>query len=296
MTSPRKFAYALTVLCCAPLMGIGTAHAQANSEPPKLTLTAIDVPGAAITEVNGINSAGEMVGTYGQDFFGALSGFLYSNGTFTYFDYPGESVTSAQGINDSGLIAGLATQEAGQRSTIVGFLYDGSTFTTLQDGKDSATSPYGINNAGTVVGDAGAIGVGRAFMMVNGKYSVVRLPGRCDLAFAAGINNFGEIVGYTICGLDEYGYLVRGGKIQDIQFPGSTQTAVSGINDRGVGVGWYGAGANTYAFAYLNGRYISFQYPGALYTFASGINKSGQVAGSYTRSTIRPFTDSSLAP
>ena len=44
-------------VCCA---------AQSNTKTINVTLTTIDVPGAVYTEMNGINSAGDMVGNYGQ--------------------------------------------------------------------------------------------------------------------------------------------------------------------------------------------------------------------------------------
>lgn len=283
MTLLRKLTRVVVLLSCVPLAGIAPAHAQENSEPPKLTMTTIDVPGAAVTEVNGINSTGEMVGTYGQSTLGALSGFLYSSGAFTYFNYPGQSVTVPGGINDSDLIVGLATQEAGERSTVVGFLYDGAAFTTLQDGDNAVTNAYGINNAGTVVGSAGqSVYAWRGFEEKNGKYGSVNLPGQCDYKYASGINNFGETVGFTFCGLDEYGYAVTNGKPRNIEYPGTTQTTAMGVNDHGVIVGSYGSGASTYGFAYLNGKYISFSYPGVQYTYAAGISKSGQIVGSYT--------------
>lgn len=283
MTLLHKFTRRLTFLCGVSLIGSTLAHARENSEPPKLTLTTVDVPGASVTGVTGINSAGDMVGDYGQSTLGALSGFLYSNGTFTYFDYPGQAVTVPGGINDSNLIVGLATQEPGQRSTVVGFLYDGTTFTTLHDGNNAVTNAYGINNAGTVVGAAGPdVDVWTGFEERSGQYKSVGLPGPCAYKYAAGINNLGEVVGFTICGLYENGYAVRNGKLQNIDYPGTTQNSVLGINDGGVIVGCYDKGGIFYAFAYLNGKYISFGYPGAEYTAASGINKSGQIVGSYT--------------
>ena len=299
MTLLRKFTRALLVLVSIPLIGTAPAHAQENSEPPKLTLTTIDVPGAAVTEVNGINPTGDMVGAEGPSTFGPLSGFIYSGGAFTYFNYPGQSVTYPGGINDSNLVVGYATQNAGEGAPVYGFLYDGATFTTLQDGSDSATFAFGLNNAGTVVGRAGSLGAATAFELQSDQYRTVKLPGPCTYKNAVGINNLGEIVGYTVCGLYENGYAVRNGKLQNVDFPGATQTAVFGINDSGIIVGWYGSGAFIYAFAYLNGKYISFSYPGAEYTAASGINKSGQIVGSYTpdvQTTWHGFVTSPITP
>ncbi len=287
-----------SLFACALLTLTTAAFAQQKAEPLKLTLTTIAVPGYAVTEANGINSSGEIVGTYGQSTLGPLSGFIYGNGVFTYFDYPGQNVTYAQGINDSGLIVGAATQEAGRRSTVVGFVYNGSIFTTLKDGKDTVTSPYGINNVGTLVGAAGAIDVSTGFMESGGKYSVVRLPGQCDLKFATGINSLDEIVATTLCGLYYQGYAIQNGRAHGIAFPGAIETVALGVNDGGVIVGWYGENGRSYAFAYARGKYISFAYPGEAYTFASGINDAGQVVGYYSsdNQTYCGFVSSPITP
>jgi hypothetical protein len=288
------------VFLCLGLAFAARASAQEKAQPLKLTLTTIAVPGVAVTEINGINSAGDMVGFYGQNTLDSLSGFLYSNGVFTYFDYPGQQITVPGGINDSGLIVGLATQDAGQRTTVVGFLYDGANFTTLQDGSYPVTNAYGINNADSVVGSAGPdLSVWAGFAEKNGRYRPVRLPGEfCPYKAAYGINNLGEIVGATYCGLDNYGYAVLSGKVRSVQFPGSTQTTALGVNDKGVVVGWYGTGGLEYAFAYMEGKYISFSYPSVKYTFASGINKSGQIVGSYSNDnqTYYGFVSSPITP
>ncbi len=145
--TPEKFLYALPLvrvtrlmLACLVTAFAASALAQDASAPLKITLTTIDVPGATVTEIDGINSAGEMVGFYGQNELSSLSAFSYGNGSFAYFDYPGQNVTVAEGINDSGLIVGLATQEAYEGAPVYGFTYDGTSFTTLQDGSNYATA------------------------------------------------------------------------------------------------------------------------------------------------------------
>lgn len=275
------FAFIFLALAAAP-----PTSAQDAAAPIKITLTTIDVPGATVTSVSGINSAGDMVGSYGQSNSEDSSGFLYSNGAYSYFDYPGQQVTIPGGINDSGLIVGLATQDASERYSVVGFLYDGTTFTTLQDGGDSVTNAYGLNNAGTVVGSAGPnVDTWGGYEEKTGHYKLIDFPGyqqQCPYADAAGINNTGQVVGFTSCGGYMYGYLLAGTKFVSVQYPSSTVTAALGINDGGSVVGWYGKGQYIYAFVSLHGKYISFSYPGALGTFAYGINRTGQIVGGYT--------------
>ncbi len=292
-------AHAIAFFCLAFAAAI-PASAQDATQPVKLTLTTIDVPGATVTGISGINTAGDMVGDYGQYTSEAYSGFLYSNGTFTYFDYPGQQVTIPGGINDSGLIVGLATQEASQGAPIYGFLYDGITFTTLQDGNSYATNAYGINNAGVVVGSAGAtLYSWKGFEGRNGSYKPITFPGQCVYQYAYGINNLGEIVGFASCGIYQYGYATKNGKLHSVDFPGAQETVALGINDSGIVVGYYNpASADFYAFAVRNGKYISFIYPGAKETFAYGINASGQIVGTYTLDyqTYHGFVSSPLTP
>ncbi len=286
----RSFTLAILVVLTFSLIYVPIyvprAQAQSNSVTPdlNLTFTTIDVPGAAVTEINGINTAGDMVGFFGQNTSGPDSGFLYSNGTFTSFDYPGQTVTVPGGINDSGLIVGSATQNAEQRGTVVGFVYDGTTFTTLKDGNNAATYGFGIDNAGVVVGSAGSLFTTKAFELVNGRYKTINFPGSYTYGFANGVNNRGLVVGFTISGVSDFGYVAKNGKFRNADFPGAQQTAALGVNDEAIVVGWYNpTGTNEFhGFAFQKGKYVSFSYPGAVWTLAAGINKSGQIVGTYS--------------
>jgi len=51
------------------------------------TYTQIDVPGATTTVIQGINAAGDVVGSYNDS--NGSHGFLLSSGVFTTIDYPG---------------------------------------------------------------------------------------------------------------------------------------------------------------------------------------------------------------
>lgn len=290
MTFLRSFTLAILVVPSVSLIYasicVPRALAQSSSVSTSLnlTFTTIDVPGASITQINGINTAGDMVGFYGQNGIGPDSGFLYSNGAFTSFDYPGQTVTVPGGINDSGLIVGYATQNADQRRFVVAFLYDGATFTTFKDGNNQATYGQGINNAGIVVGRVGSLGATKGFELVNGRYKTINFPGQYIYGLANGINNHGLVVGFT----DYDAYVYKSGKFRKTDFAGAQQTAAMGSNDNGVVVGWYNPiGTNEYhGFALKSGKYVSFSYPGAVWTFATGINKSGQIVGTYTSDKV----------
>ena len=275
MSLLRSFTLALLLLLlCAPLM-----LAQSNSiiTDAHITFTTIDVPGAGVTNVFGINSAGDMVGSYGAAFNTPGHGFLFSGGNFTFFDYPGAYSTQAFGINDSGLISGTAFVL--QNTAAVGFLYDGTSFTTIRAPGKSGTLPRGINNAGTVVGGDGAtLSATKGFELIGTRFKTISPPGDFIYVFADGINNLGEIVGTD----DNSSFFYRAGTFKTIGVAGASQTEAWGINDSRIIVGWYVTSACLpCGFALKNGKYISLSYPGGQATAALGISASGQIVGSY---------------
>jgi probable HAF family extracellular repeat protein len=275
MTSLRYITMALVLIGCASL-----SQAQSTPDALNLTFTTIDVPGAVVTNVLGINTAGDVVGTYTTSSNGPGHGFLYSGGNFTLFDYPGASSTLAFGINDSGLISGTAYIKNG--TAAVSFLYNGTTFTTVRAPGDSATLAHGINNAGVVVGGDGvSISGTKGFALLGERFTTVSPPGVYVYVFGNGVNNLNQIVG-----TDDFGaFFYNKGKYRTVSFPSASQTQAWGINDSGAIAGWYqgcSPSCADHAFVFMKGRYLSFDYAGAIGTFADGINASGQVVGSYT--------------
>jgi hypothetical protein len=228
------------LLCCISLIHAPLAHAQSDAiiTDANITFTTVDVPGAGYTGVWGINSVGDVVGNYGQDINTDSHGFLLRNSAFTFFDYPGQTITLPSGINDSGLIVGYAG-----KSQVVGFLYDGTAFTTIQDDGDSATFALGIDNANLVVGGAGNIDATRGFELRGQHFkNISPPPGGWIYVYATGINNHGEIAGWT-SGAKVNGFAYKNGKFNTITFPGSgvIETEAYGVNDSGIIVGWYEA-------------------------------------------------------
>ena len=64
--------------------------------------TTIDYPGAATTEVNGINDSGTILGLYTTTAAGPVHGWIWQNGTFTAIDYPGATDTVPLAISNTG--------------------------------------------------------------------------------------------------------------------------------------------------------------------------------------------------
>jgi uncharacterized membrane protein len=81
--------------------------AVATTYAASYTFTTFDVPGATNTYVYGINSAGQIVGTFLVGRFpDTLHGFLTDGATFITMDVPGARFTEAHGINLAGEIVG----------------------------------------------------------------------------------------------------------------------------------------------------------------------------------------------
>lgn len=270
------------------------AQAQDATQSLKLTFTTIDVPGAMATNINGINTQGDMVGYYYDGSGGATgTGFLYSGGNFTFFTYPGADLTEGIGINDSGLISGTAYMA--ENTAAVGFTYDGTNFTEIAVAGEEFTLINGINNAGALVGGDGDGTVNKALQDTGGRFrNVTPPPGGWIEAQAVAINNLGEIVGLTT-GSSTTGFSYKSGEFRDIAVPGSVNiTQAHGVNDNGVIVGWFEAPSGFAGFVLRNGKYFSVAYPGAVYTFVLGINTTGQLVGSFSldRQTYHGFVTS----
>ncbi len=289
-----RFLCRFTLLTLLLLAHAALLHGQSKVDTLNLTFTTIDVPGAVVTNVLGINTAGDVVGNYETSTNGPSHGFLYSAGNFSLFDYPGASSTLAFGINDSGLISGTAYIKNG--TAAVSFLYDGTSFTTLQAKGDTATLARGINNAGVVVGGDGLTLSGtKGFALIGSQFKNISPPGTYVYIFADAINNLNQVVGTDDSGSFSYSK----GKFKSISFPGASQTLAWGINDNEMISGWYVICTPNceHGFLLVKGKYMSFDYPGAMGTFANGINASGQIVGSYTpdEQTFHGFISSPVA-
>jgi uncharacterized membrane protein len=119
-----------------------------------------------------------------------------------------------------------------------------------------------------------------AFLSENGNYAIIDVPGT-----PTGINNAGQIVGSYYDGTRTLGFLLALGSYTTLDPPGSVYTSASGINASGQIVGYYyqysGAENNIRGFLLDQGSYTTLDVPGSTYTSASGINDVGQIVGYY---------------
>lgn len=215
-------------------------------------------PGAAATQVTGIDGGGDTVGFY-VDASGNNHGFTRIGGVFSTADQPGTSFTQLLGINQSGAEsagysstnpAGTTLQQAFTLATGTSVYTNINSLLVTKFGPNFNSQASGVNNAGTVVGFYQPTSTTfNGFEDKGGLLTSVTVPGAVD-TMALGINDLGEIVGdYTLADGDMFGFLDNGGSISTLDPFGSTAVTANGINDLGQIVGFYtDANGNTIGF------------------------------------------------
>ena len=196
-----------------------------------------------------INDSGQVVGGASQ-----IGAFLYSNGTTTSIASPGNV---AYGLNNSGQIVGIPESNGA-------FLYENGEITSFTLPGYYYSSANDINDLGQVVGNSG-LSDARAFLYSRseGIKDLGRLRSTDELTVALGINNLGQVVGFSGTDVDFYGtngntlraFLYENNTLYDLNeliAPGSSTglslTAASAINNRGQIVGRGAVNGELHAF------------------------------------------------
>ena len=208
--------------------------------------TVVNFPGAASTQVTGINAAGDVSGIY-VDSTGANHGFTRIGGTFTTVDDSASAVfNQALGINNSNETVGYYTLNPAGAPGDIAYSQKGGGFTNINAllPANFNSQAVGINSAATpwIVGfyqpDAGLT---CSFGFVDEGGTIITLrPFSSTLTQALGVNDLGEIVGsYVGADGNTHGYIDNNGVFTSFDPPGSASTTINGINDKGDIVGFY---------------------------------------------------------
>jgi hypothetical protein len=269
------FTEALGVNNSGTVVGYGNASTPNGFVlTPPLMFTRQNFPNASGgTQVHGIDSAGNTVGSYATG--GVTSGYYQSGATFRTVNAPGTAFNQLLGINQAGTTAaGYATTDASGATLQQPYTYNISTgvfsFLSASLPTNINSQATGINNSGMVVGFYQlAGGHYTAFTDVGGTITSFLVPGSVSTQ-ALGVNDLGQIVGdYVDSSGTMFGFLDTGGAFTTINPPGATSTTANGINDLGQIVGFYAdatLGFETTAVTPL---------PATLPLFATGIGGLG---------------------
>lgn len=216
------------------------------------TYTTIDVPGATATIVFGINNLGDVVGDYSLAGSSQIHEFIRTaNGAYGTFDIPGIqsgfALGPVNGINSSDQVVG-STNGSGFIRSSAGVI---TSFDVPGQQGNCCFEQLGINDAGVVVGTTDNAGTLSDFIRgADGSYVVFDPPGFGG-SNLLGINNQGEVVGFSfgesvsfVRSADGTSYTI----LPAVPLFPSFIVEAHGINDSGEIVGTFGEFGGGYSF------------------------------------------------
>jgi probable HAF family extracellular repeat protein len=254
-----------------------------------LTVTPIDFPGAVLTNAQGINAQGEIVGFY-TDAAGRVHGFLQSGGQFRSIDFPGAQSTQARGIGPAGDIVG-SYQRRGESSDPLSILFAHGFLLTRRGGFFEVDYPGHQNTiAQRILPDGTILGCYHDHNTMSTMRGItVSRRGLDEITEHASMHNGATPDGQTIVGLYTdmidnrgKGYIIRRGAFSPFEVPGATQTSAWDVNPSGLVVGAYRDGAGAFhGFQYDGQAFGRIDVPGATATRVFGVNAHGDMVGAF---------------
>ncbi|MGH2344010.1 MAG: ABC transporter substrate-binding protein, partial [Chloroflexota bacterium] len=261
---------------------------QSRTGARQYTLQTIANPNdPTFTQLLGINDHQTIAGYYGSG--QTVNGVLHPNRgfrlslptTFKAENFPRSVQTQVIGINNQDDTGGFYLDHAGATH---GFLKVNGQFETVDRPGTSFNQILGLNDSDQAAGyfqDA----QGRDHGYIRQKRGSFTLLPIAD-SQATGINDAGTVVGFTQPSTaTAAGFIMRGGRLTILIYPGSAFTQALGENNAGQVVGAYNDGAgNAHGFVY-DTRTRTFQTidePGATSTTINGINDAGTIVGFFT--------------
>lgn len=265
------------------------SFAQREALAGAYTFTTIDVPNASYTYALGINNSGAVVGVSGV-LDTSTGGYSFRNSSFlrqpdasfAAVAFPSVTTTFVSGINDLGQVTGSVNAWFGRRAFVDGTggdLFEGDA--------------RGLNNLGVIVGSISGVSPRTEAFVRSSNGVVTRFvaPGAAD-TFAFGINDAGEIVGYSYTHTEINGVFAwilkgfsraaDGTSFTEIAVPGARYTLAHDISNDRVVVGEYSdvvGNRNGFLLDLDDGRFDTLTVPGSVYTSIRGINDHGEVVG-----------------
>jgi uncharacterized membrane protein len=291
--------------------GAQAAHAQPAHTQPAHTqsastayaFTTLDNENdPTFNQLLGINTAQEISGYFGSGATGHPNqGYTimppYGQANYSSENFPGSVQTQVTGLNNKGDTVGFWANSAGTQR---GFVEWNGAFTSYADPHTPKTAGsvnqlLGINDAGIAVGfyvDANEVAHPIKLNQATGHFTTITHAGIGANSFATGINDKGDIVGYTM-GSTTYGWLLKDGHLTTFEFPGSLPTMALGLNGKDEVVGSFtDAAGNTHGFTLVDPTgpasvWRQIDDPNALNTpgngtTVNGLNNAGDLVGFYT--------------
>lgn len=217
-----------TVVGNAAAIGATVAYKYENGVATILS------PTGTFGKVAGINDAGVIVGTSWQTPYESDAHAVYfANGQATRIEgFNG----SPRAINNAGVVAGDIPGYSGSANA---FTYANGVVTMITNELNESSFAWDINDRGDVVGVAGDwenYSHIHAYLWRDGTMIDLGALGSYSLAY--GVNNLGQVVGFSSTARDDVAFLYTDGAMVDLNTLidpalGFQMTAAYDINDRG---------------------------------------------------------------
>jgi probable HAF family extracellular repeat protein len=204
--------------------------------------TEVEPPNAVFSQINDVNPAGDLVGTYFDGVQGRFFAFTFIKDTFTNINPPSGIRSVAGSINAQKDLVGTYRKSDQIRR---GFLLEHGAFITVDHplaaqlpGAMGGTQAFGLNDPGDIVGSYVAGGHTHGYLLPKGAttFTAIEVPGATDTT-PEGINNNGVIVGFFVdTDGNQHGFILNDGTFtKPVDPPGSTSagTTVESITAAG---------------------------------------------------------------
>ena len=217
-------------------------------------------PGAAETEAFGINTRGDVAGTFYDD---NAHGFLLVDGTYSEVAIEGATDVYVYDINDSGALVGEYADANGMWFNFVRSASGTTTFTEAdmiaQTGDETIAwvAATGFNDRREVVGHLQRAGYHMTgFIYANGVFTEVDYPEANLMSCFFGISDTGQAVGHVRLAADGviYGSIFKDGQFtallryRDAQGTLAPYTYLHAMSPNGLVGGWHISGGKPHAF------------------------------------------------
>ena len=181
-------------------------------------------------------------------------------------------------------------------------------FTSIDFPGGGLTTARGINDHGDIVGAYNISPPRHAMLIKKGAFIPLAPTTILGTIYseATNINDRGDITGQMV---DDngfaHGFLLSGGVLTTLDFPGASETFALGINDSGLVVGYWDlldADGNLLAnhgFTWKDGAFTQFDFPGAGPTGVTaifGINTRGDLVGVWLSDVNSPIEHGFACP
>jgi uncharacterized membrane protein len=284
MTRTRVRAAIVVAIVLAGLRGV-TGQGRA------LVYSTFDFPGAVLTNAQGINAQGEIVGLY-TDTAGKTHGFIRSGEHYRSVDFPEAGATQLRGISQTGdMVGSYQRSDESGGLPVHGFLMTRrGTFFKVDYPGHANTIAQRILADGTILGcyhDTDTMGTMHGFIVTRRGFDAI--------PEVASMHNGATPDGKLIVGLftdmmDNRGkaYIVDRGRFSPFEVPGSSFTAGWDVNPSGVIVGVYRDSAGLFhGFQYDGQAVTRVDVPGASATRVFGINANSDMTGAFVDASGR---------